>query len=375
MDVSESSEGMVRTIRLDDERIGELLDALDAKGKDGDDAAGKQQSTRFKYRIKALVVHMQQPGFSAPVPFLVPSRNISAGGVAFLHGGFVHPGTRCLVQLITSYGTWNNANGVVADCQLVEGSIHEVSVNFDCPVDPAVFCADAVRSRVLLVEDDASIARLAKFHLERLNADTDVAVNGVEAVEMAMSQAYDLILMDMEMPIMDGFEATAKLRERGYTGAIAAATALTQAEDTDRCLQAGCDKYLPKPFSREALAKILSSLRQEPLFSTLHDDTSMASFIREFVSELAVRARQMEEAIRNDNAETVTTIARALKAEGTSYGFEIITEISTEIEDSILHGTSTAEVKEKVDKLAKLCLQARAPQEAAAKAPAGNAAI
>jgi len=366
---------MVRTIRLDDDRIAEILDKLDARSKEGDGDSGTgQHAPWFRYRIKALVVHMQQPGFSTPVPFLVPSRSIGAGGVAFLHGGFVHPGTRCLVQLITSYGTWNNANGVVEECQLVEGGIHEVQVKFDQPVDPAVFCADAVRSRVLLVEDDPSIARLAKFHLERLHADTDVAVNGEEAVEMAMSQAYDLILMDMEMPVMDGFEATAKLRERGYSGAIAAATALTQESDTDRCLEAGCDKYLPKPFSREALAEILASLRQEPLFSTLHDDASMAPFIREFVGELPARARKMEEAIRNDDPNTITAIARALKAEGTSYGFEIITEVATAIEERVLGGSSTEDVHEEVTKLAKLCIQARAPQEAAVPASTSRAA-
>jgi len=350
---------MVRTIRLDDERIAEILDGLD--GNDAPTETGRQ-APRYRYRIKALVVHMQQPGFSSPVPFLVPGRNISCEGLSFLHGGFVHPGTRCLVQLITSYGTWTNAGGTVVRCQLIEGNVHEVGVRLDREIDPAVYCADAVRSRVLLAEDDPSIARLARFHLEQLNADVDLAQDGAEAVDMAINGNYDLVLMDIEMPVMDGLTAVKMLRSRGYTGLIAAATALTQPEDAERCISAGCDKYLPKPFTRAELSALLVSLRAEPLFSTFHDDPSMRDLVREFVTELPQRVRKMDEAVAGGDASGVKTVARTLKAEGTSYGFDIITEVAEGIEKDVIAGKDLAEVRKDVDRLAKLCTRVRTPK-------------
>ncbi len=358
-----TSAKMVRTIRLCDDRVTEILNELDAAGTEWESANGGQRSPRYQYRIKALVVHMQQPGFSSAVPYLVPGRSISDEDLTFLHGGFVHPGTRCLVQLITSYGTWNNVNGSVTRCELVEGSIHEVVVRFDHAVDPEVYSPEAVSTRVLLVDDDPTIVRLVKFHLGKLNAVTDLAENGEEAIEMALRRPYDLILMDVEMPVMDGFEATKQLRERGYTGAIVAATALTKPEDAAHCLDMGCDKYLPKPFSRDGLSAILDSLRQEPLFSTFHDDVSMVPLVREFASELPTRIRLMEEAILNDDVETVKDLARSLKAGGTSYGFEVITEVADVIEKGVFNRAPLSELKLDVDKLSRLCFQVRAPQE------------
>jgi CheY-like chemotaxis protein len=272
-----TQERIVRTIRLDDERITLMLDTLDGAE---ERATGERRATRYRYRIKALVVHMQQPGFSTPVPYLVPSRNIGAGELAFLHGGFVHPGTRCMIQLITSYGTWTNAVGTVRQCRYVEGNVHEVTAHFDEEIDPAVYCAGAVKTRVLVVEDDPSIARIATYHLEQLNAVVDHAENGQIAVDKATKTAYDLILMDIDMPVMNGIEAVQKLRAQGYSGTIAAATGMTEDGDREQCLKAGCDRYLPKPFARSDLASLLESLREEPLFSSFHDDPGMRSLIQ-----------------------------------------------------------------------------------------------
>jgi len=365
---------MVRTIRLDDERIAEILDRLDAN--DVTKESGRQ-AQRYRYRVKALVIHMQQPGFPTPVPFLVPGRNISSAGLSFLHGGFVHPGTRCLVQLITSSGVWTNVGGTAMRCQLIEGNVHEVGVRLDKEIDPAVYCAEALRSRVLLVEDDPSIARLARFHLEQLDADVDLAQTGEEAVNLALQSAYDLILMDVELPVMDGLEAVKLLRNRGYTGTIAAATARTQPEDAENCLSAGCDKYFPKPFSRDELADLLTALRQEPLFSGFHDEPSMKKLVREFVSELPARIRRMEEATGKEDPGTVNSMARLLKAEGTSYGFDIITEVAEEVEQAVLAGKAWTDIKQHVDRLSKLCTRARAPKEAGPprQIPSANAMV
>jgi CheY-like chemotaxis protein len=75
------------------------------------------------------------------------------------------------------------------------------------------------------------------------------AENGRQALDLvvAASESFDLVVMDMQMPVMDGFEASTALRQRGYRGAVLALTANVMADDRRRCLDAGCDEFLGKP--------------------------------------------------------------------------------------------------------------------------------
>jgi CheY-like chemotaxis protein len=90
--------------------------------------------------------------------------------------------------------------------------------------------------------------------------DVTVVTNGRLAVE-AVNDAgagFDLILMDMQMPDMDGYAATRALRDSGYAGSIVALTAHAMAGDRDRCLEAGCDAYETKPISRSRLLEVVA---------------------------------------------------------------------------------------------------------------------
>jgi signal transduction histidine kinase/ActR/RegA family two-component response regulator len=116
--------------------------------------------------------------------------------------------------------------------------------------------------RVLLVEDDPLIQRLLLTILTKAGADVSVADNGQEAVEAVLAARgsgtpFDMVLMDLLMPVMDGFEATSRLRDRGYTGPIIALTADGMQETRDRCMEAGCDSHLTKPIQADRLVKEL----------------------------------------------------------------------------------------------------------------------
>ncbi|MBN1506022.1 MAG: response regulator [Sedimentisphaerales bacterium] len=113
------------------------------------------------------------------------------------------------------------------------------------------------RGRVLVAEDVGTNQVLMASLLGKLGLKVTIAADGGEAVQKASSEAFDLIFMDIQMPNMDGYQATKTLRQRGTTVPIIALTAHTEKGEEAKCLDAGCDDYLTKPIDRACLVERL----------------------------------------------------------------------------------------------------------------------
>jgi signal transduction histidine kinase/DNA-binding response OmpR family regulator len=136
--------------------------------------------------------------------------------------------------------------------------------------------ARRVPLRILVAEDNAVNQKLALRILEKLGYRADVAANGMEVIESVGRRRYDLVLMDVQMPVMDGLEATREIHRRWPNGSrprIVAMTASALEEDRERCLEAGMDDYISKPVRVEELLRALEDAKRRGGPSPGQDDT------------------------------------------------------------------------------------------------------
>jgi PAS domain S-box-containing protein len=135
-------------------------------------------------------------------------------------------------------------------------------------------------ARILLVEDNLTNQQVALGILKKLGLNADVVMNGAEALVALMHQPYDLILMDLQMPVMDGLEATRHIRATALTDPqipIIAMTANVMPGDQTQCLQAGMNDYVPKPVTPQQLAAVLAKWLPERTVSVATDAVGAAA--------------------------------------------------------------------------------------------------
>jgi len=158
--------------------------------------------------------------------------------------------------------------GPLEGVELMDGP-GQALVESEAAVEAPIAAGEAVENyalpacRVLLAEDGKDNQRLISFLLQKAGAEVVLAENGqiaLDAVREARDQGnpFDVVLMDIQMPVMDGHEATRALRSEGYARPIVALTAHAMATDRQKCLDAGCDDYMTKPVDRKKLIAIVA---------------------------------------------------------------------------------------------------------------------
>jgi CheY-like chemotaxis protein len=232
-----------------------------------------------------------------------------------------------------------------------------------------------LHGRVLLVEDGRDNQRLISMQLRDAGAAVSSAGNGQLAIEIATTQLFDLILMDMQMPVMDGYAATTELRRRGLKVPIIALTAYAMAEDRAKCLACGCDDYLSKPVNEETLLRTVNrhlgqitspapdgdgADSQQPrraaagcsaIKSSLGDNPRMQAIIPEFVDGLPGQVRMMTDLLERKDLAALQKVVHQLRGASGGYGFEPITEPANRAEESIKAGNAPESIAAEIKSL------------------------
>jgi PAS domain S-box-containing protein len=207
--------------------------------------------------------------------------------------------------------------------------------------------------RVLLAEDGASNRKLIELVLTRAGATLDCAEDGQTAVELALAREYDLIVMDMQMPVMDGYTAAAELRRRGVQAPTLALTAHAMSGDEEKCRSAGCSGFLTKPVNMDVLLRAIaeatramqasgaSAVRKDrvpcgPLIhSTLPgEDPEFGEIIQEFVDRLRSQVNAIADAWAKGDLAELASLAHWVKGSGGTAGFPVLTDPARALEQA-----------------------------------------
>jgi CheY-like chemotaxis protein/HPt (histidine-containing phosphotransfer) domain-containing protein len=213
-------------------------------------------------------------------------------------------------------------------------------------------------ARVLLVEDGEINRQLISLILRHAGLDVITAENGQIGVELATHAGFDLILMDMQMPVMDGYMASLRLRQMGLQTPIIALTAHAMKGDEEKCREAGCSGYLSKPIDTDQLLRtVAASLPptgtwtaapgpaapgacvEPPLVSTLPTkDPGFATIVRAFIGDFGIKLEAMHQAWEKKDLEGLRRLAHAVKGTGGSVGFAPISEAAKRLEKAVQSG-------------------------------------
>ncbi|MBP1908614.1 PAS domain-containing hybrid sensor histidine kinase/response regulator [Methanolobus bombayensis] len=221
--------------------------------------------------------------------------------------------------------------------------------------------------KVLLVEDNLTNQMVAKSMLQKLGFEVDVAINGFEAIKVLKNNPYDIVLMDIQMPVMDGFETVHHIRDEesealDHKVPIIAITAHAMAGDKEKCFEADMDDYIAKPFSLKTLSKLMnkwslkikeeqslknkldveqySSISSEMVFNReflvdkmMGDEDLAGHMVAVFVKEIPKSVDLLKDALCEGEKETANSYANKMKKSSANIGAFALSKIAGKIEE------------------------------------------
>jgi len=372
---------------------------------------GKQQVEDTKRAEERCPIHLLDVPLQVTHPdgavarFLICLRNISPGGMSFIHGGFLYPKSKVVLMAPTIWGDVEQLEGRVANCRHVEGQNHEIGVQFDKPCDRRRFLTlpgetpldrdpdanerNELAGRILYIDSSPADAKLVAFHLKASRVTIESVPAVAEAIEKIKSSAIDLIMCSGDLqkegdePIMVG------LRGAGFKGPI---VMVCNNEDAARWQkhqgdESGSLGVLVKPYSPARLIAALSASLsasetsgEGPIYSELAnnpDAVELVEYYLGFVEEVAAKLRA---SIESDQAEEALNSCRSLMETGSGYGFTPVSATAkaavTELTASMSINASISEIQRLLgvcDRIEHKGASAKGDEQAATDAEAAGA--
>lgn len=202
-----------------------------------------------------------------------------------------------------------------------------------------------LNGKILLAEDNEDIQELVKLLMKKVGVDLDIVGNGQQAVKATIESEYDLVFMDIQMPVMDGLTAMQELQKQEYNQPVVAMTANAMQKDRDECKEAGFSSFISKPINRNDLYLVLmqylkpgkTSGSEKTLLTSdlLNDEPDLIDLIDKFMIRLPMMRNAINQAHTDQKEEELSSLIHQMKGVGGGYGYHMLTELCAKIEFQI----------------------------------------
>jgi len=367
------TEDFMDTLRVRPMDRKQLLDNLDHASKEGD-ARARRNNQRMEYRADKIQLSVTHPGGTLG-RFYVKARNLSAGGLSFLHGGFLHIGTECKIVLISVNGDEKIVLGKVRACRYISANVHEVGVQFYEKLEiaryvnpyskvtstdgaPAIGPAP-VEEKPIKLSGDALVVSSNGVELKTLAQRLDISgMNVVQAdcVGVALDQLkrlpIDLVLWADGPDTKTVAAHIATIRAAGYKGAIVAILNSDSPPPATALDPGGVCSALARPIDVQELVKTISEMTvsagSTPILSELAPNSNSSDLINFFVDQTRTAARELAEALVANDIEAARKTCRTIKSTAGGYGFPGVAEAARHADTTLDTSAELAEATKQI---------------------------
>ena len=387
-----------RAMKLPETARQELLDRMDrSAGAERESNSGRRRDqrkdARWSYRETDIAVAIEHPAGGVS-RLLLFTRNLSAGGISFLHNGFLHPKSRCKVLLPRLDGQTQIMTGSIVSCRHVGGLLHEIGLKFDRRIDPAQFLrssqstragaasvpAAQINGRVLVIDDNESDRSLLLHHLKRSGVDP-LSVPSSDVGDAIGNGPIDLVICELNLKGSDGVEIILALRGAGFGGPIVVLTAEIDEKRIASAREAGATRVLTKPYVPEEILSLLAELQEQAtkqvaqsvLHSTMDDQPGMQELVAKYIDQVRDVSRRIDQASLENNLAEVRQLCLSLKGSATGYGFAPLGELAMAALKSLDSGQAVAAAAAQLRELCAMCARLQPRDGGGASPPADQA--
>ncbi len=358
----------VDTLRIKEADRDALLENLDRESKNAGEQDHGRKHDRVQFKAKQITVTFIHPG-GVETRCLVMARNISIAGVGFLHGGYLHNGSECIIELPTLFGETISIRGTVRACRHVSGNIHEIGIQFESEIDPYEFLepGDApsagaahaidksqISGSLLVIESSPADARLLQHHLSGSGVTVQVIETFEDANDTIASGAFDAIMLcDTALGPNGGADTVQGIRMQGFDGPIIAMTAESKSEWLATVRNCGCTDIVVKPYDPGKLFATLSQhlaggvagATSGKIHSELAKDPSTIELLESFLKDVDATIKDLHTKMQSGDTPAVRHGCLGLKGSGRGYGYPRLSDAAREVVDTIDKSTDTKDVQ------------------------------
>ncbi len=372
----------IETIRINDRENRRIVDEIRARRSE---SKGPARGIRVNYANTSVTVTITNPGGNT-ANYTVIAKNLSRRGIGFFHGRFIYPDSPCKVVIPTLDDESITMEGKIARCQHVTGTIHEVGVIFDSPLDLTLFTqmtakeidthleehSDDVASgeinsqptekgKLLLVDPSKLDRALCVTFLGQVGLCGYESADAEEARQVTGFMEVDAAIIDVSREPEYGFDLIKEMRQAGFNGPILAISIEDDEQTQSLAIESGASEFLPKPIDSDSLHQVLDSLMglgisdgsvEDPIYSTFGDDKAMRPLLREFVNNIKDTPGELKKSLQASDQDRIRIICRQLKGAGGGYGYDEVTSGAQEVLESLEDAQSDVEgLRATVDEL------------------------